>query len=106
MSLLEGKDDHPHRLNATLHDDVASLQKARSAEDQRRVNFVESLNEGDFEKVWDYKTLNATRQRQRLREILAHHQAHHRGRAHAALTALGINEPEPLDLLVMLRDRN
>jgi len=29
----------------------------------------------------------------------------HRGQAHAILTVLGVAEPEPLDLLIMLRDK-
>jgi uncharacterized damage-inducible protein DinB len=108
MRRLEGKGDHPDRLNATIHDDFASLREARLAEDDRIVNFVDSLDAADFEKIWDYKTLNGTPRRQPVREILAHlcnHQTHHRGQAHAALTALGVSEPEPLDLLIMLHEK-
>lgn len=107
MRRLEGKGDHPGKLNATIHDDLVSLREARVAEDQRIVNFVDSLDDADFEKSWDYKMLNGTPQRQYVREILAHlfnHQTHHRGQAHAALTALGVSEPEPLDLLIMLHE--
>jgi uncharacterized damage-inducible protein DinB len=107
MHRLDGKGDHPGKLNATIHDDLVSLTEARVAEDQRIVNFVDSLADADFEKSWDYATLNGTPQRQYVREILAHlfnHQTHHRGQAHAALTALGVSEPEPLDLLLMLRE--
>jgi uncharacterized damage-inducible protein DinB len=106
MYRLEGTGDHPNRLNATIHDDLVSLRAARVAEDQRIVNFIDSRAEDDFDKPWDYKMLNGAPQRQPLREILAHlfnHQTHHRGQAHAALTALGVSEPEPLDLLIMLR---
>ena len=107
MYRLEGKGDHPSKLNATIHDDLVSLREARFAEDQRIVDFVDSLGDADFEKSWDYKTLNGTPQRHYVREILAHlfnHQTHHRGQAHAALTALGVSEPQPLDLLIMLRE--
>jgi uncharacterized damage-inducible protein DinB len=107
MHRLAGKGDHPNKLNATIHDDLPSLREARVAEDQRIVSFVDSLHDADFEKSWDYRMLNGTPQRQHLREILAHlfnHQTHHRGQAHAALTALGVSEPEPLDLLLMLRE--
>ncbi len=107
MRRLEGKGDHPDKLNATIHDDLVSLREARLAEDQRIVNFVDRLDDADFEKSCDYKTLNGTPQRQYVREILAHlfnHQTHHRGQAHAALTALGISEPKPLDLLIMLHE--
>jgi len=108
MRRLDGKGDHPASLNATIHDELAPLREARVAEDQRIVNFVDSLDDADFEKAWEYKTLNGTAQRHRVREILAHmfnHQTHHRGQAHAALTALGVSEPTPLDLLVMLREQ-
>ena len=107
MRRLEGMGDHPDRLNATIHDNLASLREARVAEDQRIVGFVDSLDDADFEKSWDYKMLDGTPRRQCLREILAHlfnHQTHHRGQAHAALTVLGVSEPEPLDLLIMLRE--
>lgn len=107
MRRLEGKGDHPDKLNATVHDDLVSLREARLAEDQRIVDFVDSLDDADFEKSWDYKMLNGTPRRQYVREILAHlfnHQTHHRGQAYAALTALGVSEPEPLDLLLMLRE--
>jgi uncharacterized damage-inducible protein DinB len=107
MRRLQGKGDHPGKLNATIHDDLESLRAARIAEDQRIVDFVDSLDDADFEKSWQYQMLNGTPQRQYLREILAHlfnHQTHHRGQAHAALTALGISEPQPLDLLIMLHE--
>ena len=105
MYRLEGKGDHPSRLNAIIHDDIASLRTARLAEDQRIVSFVDNLDDADFEKQWEYQTLNGTPQRKCVREILAHmfnHQTHHRGQAHAALTVLGVSEPAPLDLLIML----
>jgi uncharacterized damage-inducible protein DinB len=108
MSRLEGRGDHPNKLDALIHEELAPLRAARDAEDQRIVNFVEALGETDFEKPWSYRTLNGTPQQQPLRDILAHlfnHQTHHRGQAHAALTLLGVSEPEPLDLLIMLRDK-
>ena len=105
MYRLERKGDHPDRLNAIIHDDIASLRTARLAEDHRIVSFVDNLDDADFEKQWEYQTLNGTPQRKYVREILAHmfnHQTHHRGQAHAALTVLGVSEPAPLDLLIML----
>jgi uncharacterized damage-inducible protein DinB len=109
MRRLTGVGDHPDKLNAILFDDLPSLRMARQAEDARIVTFVEGLCEADFEKQWDYKTLNGTPQRQPLREILAHlfnHQTHHRGQAHTVLTVLGVAEPDPLDLLIMLREES
>ncbi len=108
MRRLEGKGEHPTALNAIVFEDFASLRQAREAEDERIVRFVEGLTDADLGAPRDYQTLNGTPQRQPLQEILAHvfnHQTHHRGQAHAALTAVGIAEPVPLDLLIMQREK-
>jgi uncharacterized damage-inducible protein DinB len=108
MRRLTGAGDHPERLNAILFDDLPSLHTARVEEDRRITGFVQGLEEPAFEEVLDYRTLNGTPQRQRRREILAHlfnHETHHRGQAHAILTVLGVTEPDPLDLLIMLREQ-
>lgn len=107
MRRLTGVGDHPGVLNAILFDDLPSLHAARVEEDNRIIEFVQGLEESAFEEVCDYRTLNGTPQRQRRREILAHlfnHETHHRGQAHAILTVLGVSEPDPLDLLIMLRE--
>ena len=107
MRRLTGEGDQPDRLSTILFDDLPSLRAARVEEDSRIIGFVQGLEERDFEEVCDYRTLNGTPQRQRRREILAHlfnHEAHHRGQAHAILTVLGVSEPDPLDLLIMLRE--
>src|SRR3984957_11077999 len=107
MRRLTGEGDQPDKLSTILFDDLPSLRAARVEEDSRIIGFVQGLEERDFEEVCDYRTLNGTPQRQRRREILAHlfnHEAHHRGQAHAILTVLGVSEPDPLDLLIMLRE--
>ena len=108
MRRLTGTGDHPDNLNAIVFDDLPSLSAARQQEDQRIIRFVDSLSDAQLEEMWDYRTLNGTPWKQRRRDILAHlfnHQAHHRGQAHAILTALGISEPDGLDLLLMQRER-
>jgi uncharacterized damage-inducible protein DinB len=68
----------------------------------------QSSGEGSTRQWWDYLTLNGTPQKQLRHEILAHlfnHQVHHRGQAQAALTRLGVTEPELWDLLIMQRER-
>ena len=108
MRRLTGTGEHPDKLNAILFDDVASLRAARQAEDERILDFVEALAEADFEKTLEYRTLSGTPQKQVLGDILDHffnHQTHHRGQGHAILTVLGVAEPDPLDLLAMLRER-
>jgi uncharacterized damage-inducible protein DinB len=107
MRRLTGVGDHPDMLNAILFDDLPSLHAARVEEDGRIIGFVQGLEESAFEEMCDYRTLNGTPQRQHRREILAHlfnHETHHRGQAHAILTVLGVSEPDPLDLLIMLRE--
>ena len=107
MRRLSRTGDHPVRLNTILFDDLALLQPAREAEDRRIIAFVDGLQEADIAGSWDYQTLNGTPFSQPLVDILAHvfnHQTHHRGQAHAILTALGVAEPTPLDLLLMQRE--
>jgi uncharacterized damage-inducible protein DinB len=107
MHRLDRQGSHPDRLNAILFDDLVSLRAARQLEDTRIVKFIGSLADSEFDTSREYRTLNGTPQQQPLRYILAHlfnHQTHHRGQAHAALTVLGVSEPQPLDLLYMQRE--
>lgn len=106
MHRLDGKGDHPERLDAIIFEDLAQLREAREVEDARIIQYVEMLDESEFAKAWEYRTLNGSPQQQPLQDILAHlfnHQTHHRGQAHSALTILGMSEPRPLDLLAMQR---
>jgi uncharacterized damage-inducible protein DinB len=105
---LTGTGVAPTRLDAILNDDLAGLTEARRADDERLIRFVESLSGEQLEGTIEYRMFNGSQQQQKLREVLAHlfnHQTHHRGQAHAILTALGVNEPESLDVLWMLRER-
>ena len=107
MHRLDQTGSHPDRLNAIIFDDLTSLREARQLEDARLVHFVDTLRDDDFDKLWEYRTLNGTAQKQAIRDILGHlfnHQTHHRGQAHASLTALGVSEPLALDLLIMQRE--
>jgi uncharacterized damage-inducible protein DinB len=108
MHRLDRTGTHPDKLDAIVFEDVAPLRKAREVEDLRIIQYVQGLADGDFEKMWGYHTLSASPQQQPIRDILAHlfnHQTHHRGQAHAALTALGVGEPASLDLVIMQRER-
>lgn len=108
MRRLTGTGEHPGKLDEILFDDLGLLRAARQAEDDRILGFLEGLAEADFGKTLEYRTLSGTPQKQVLGDILAHffnHQTHHRGQGHAILTVLGVAEPDPLDLLVMLRQR-
>ena len=105
---LTGSGTQPRALNEILFEDLGQLRTAREAEDSRLVDYVASLTEARLAEDCDYRTLGGAPQRQRRRDILAHlfnHQTHHRGQAHAQLTRLGVREPEPLDLLILQRER-
>ena len=109
MRRLTGEGEHPAKLDAIVFDDLASLERARKAEDDRIVRYVEGLSEQDLGKEVSYSTTKGVPQRNVLVEVLAHlfnHQTHHRGQAHTILTVLGIPEPPPLDLLAMFRERD
>lgn len=104
---LTGSGVAPNRLDAILFDALAELAEARRAEDERLSSFIEGLTDGQLEATVEYKTFKNAPQQQKLRELLAHlfnHQTHHRGQAHGILTALGVNEPDSLDVLRMLWD--
>lgn len=97
----------PTRLDAILFDRLVDLTEARRAEDARLETFVQALTDAQLAAPLEYRGGGAA-QRQRLSELLAHvfnHQTHHRGQAHGILTAVGVKEPESLDLLRMLRER-
>lgn len=104
---LTGTGDHPMQLDAIIHDDLAALTAARQQEDKRLIQYVAGLRDEQFEQPLEYQTLNGAPMKQKLREVLAHvfnHQTHHRGQAHTILTVVGVAEPEPLDLLAMIRE--
>lgn len=101
---LTGNGEHPDNPDAILFDALPALRAARTADDARLLDFIDSRGHADFDGVVSYTSLKGAPQRQLLRIILAHvfnHHAHHRGQAHAILTSLGVAEPEPLDLLFM-----
>ncbi len=106
MRRFTGVGDHPATLNAIMFDNLASLEPARKEEDDRIIRYVDGLSEEAIGKDFNYSTTKGVPQCNSLRDLLAHlfnHETHHRGQAHAILTVLGIPEPQPLDLLAMLR---
>jgi len=93
MKRFTGEGDAPAKLDAILHTDFDSLRKARIAEDDRMVGWINGLSEQQFEGRFTYLTVSDMRTiSQRLAPALAHafnHQTHHRGQLHAILTTLG-----------------
>lgn len=106
MRRMTGDGPRPERLNQVLHDDFGALRAARVAEDDRIFDFVTGLQPAGYDRVMEYSNSTGKVFRQKIGPALTHlfnHQAHHRGQAHAALTILGIPEPQSFDLLAWQR---
>jgi uncharacterized damage-inducible protein DinB len=97
------------RLDPILHENLRELEDARLAEDERIVRWVDGLDERRLAGTFTYTTIvNPRRLTQPLAPALAHvfnHQTHHRGQAHALLTAIGGRAAAPeLDLIYFQRE--
>lgn len=101
MKRFTGEGDAPAKLDAILHKALPGLTVAREAEDQRIVDWVETLDDKALAGRFTYMTATDMRTiSQRLSPALDHffnHQTHHRGQAHMILTVLG-RPSVPLDL--------
>jgi uncharacterized damage-inducible protein DinB len=100
MHRFTGEGELPKSLDAILHDDFADLRTARAAEDARISRYVADLTETDLAGTIRYRTFTrpATIE-QPLAPALDHffnHQTHHRGQAHALLSATVGNAAPPL----------
>jgi len=106
MKRFTQQGEAPTRLDAVLHDDLAGLAAARAAEDERIIAWIDSLDEARLTAHFTYSPLTRPEKiDQRLGPTLSHffnHQTHHRGQAHAILTALG-RPSLTLDLVFFLR---
>ena len=106
MQRITGEGTAPDRLDAILFERFADLRAAREAEDRRIIDHIDSLDEAAFDGVIRYRRVSTPDiYEQPLTPALAHlfnHQTHHRGQAHALLTALTGKGPE-LDLLFYQR---
>lgn len=97
------------RLDDIPYDDIVSLRRAREAEDQRIIAFVDSLDDAALAGTFSYRTIaNPSDITQPIASALAHvfnHQTHHRGQAHAMLTIIGGRDAGPvLDLIAYQRE--
>jgi uncharacterized damage-inducible protein DinB len=101
----------PDRLDAILFEDFAGLREARVAEDARIIAYLDGLSDAAYAGSIRYRRVSTPDEfDQKLIAALAHvfnHQTHHRGQAHALLTAHGQAGPV-LDLLQYQRlaDKN
>ncbi|MCZ7656439.1 MAG: DinB family protein [Xanthobacteraceae bacterium] len=102
-----GEGEHPNRLDAILHEDLAALRAARAAEDARIARWIGGLSAEDLAGVIRYRTITNPRTvEQELAPALDHffnHQTHHRGQVHALLTAIAGEAPS-LDLILLQRE--
>jgi uncharacterized damage-inducible protein DinB len=106
MGRFTGESGAPDRLDAILHEDLASLRAAREVQDRLIVAYVEELDDARLAGVIRYRRVSTPEEFvQPLSPALDHwfnHQTHHRGQAHAILTGLVGRAPE-LDLLFFQR---
>lgn len=109
MRRFTGAGDLPPSLDAILYDDFAALRAARVSEDTRISRYIDRLSEGDLTGTLRYRTfVNPQTVEQPLAPALDHffnHQTHHRGQAHALLSAVIGNERTPsFDLIIYQRE--
>ena len=109
MARFTGAGALPKSLDAILYDNFAALRAARVAEDARISRYIAGLSEADLAGTIRYRTfVRPAEIVQELAPALDHffnHQTHHRGQAHALLSAVIGNEATPsFDLIVYQRE--
>ena len=106
MRRFTGRGDTYTALDAVVHPNFAPLRIARESEDQRVIDWIDSLSERELEGRFAYTTIVEMRTiSQRLAPALLHffnHQTHHRGQASALITTFKYKSPV-LDLLAFQR---
>ena len=107
MRRFTGNGEVPASLDAILYDDFASLRAARRAEDERISRYIDGLTETQLSGPIRYRTIvRPVTVEQTLAPALDHffnHQTHHRGQAHALLTAITGDAPS-FDLFIYQRE--
>lgn len=109
MRRFTGQGDAPDQLDAIPFEDLAALRAARDREDARIAAYIGQLTEQELAANFSYMTIvNPKQVTQPLAPALDHffnHQTHHRGQAHAILTALRGREFAPsFDLILYQRE--
>lgn len=108
MKRFTGVGEQPPSLDAILFDDFAALRAARRSQDTLISRYIDRLSEADLTRSIRYRTVvNPQTIEQALAPALDHffnHQTHHRGQAHALLSAILGNEKTPsFDLIIFQR---
>ncbi|HKA77398.1 MAG TPA: DinB family protein [Pseudolabrys sp.] len=109
MRRFTSQGEAPPSLDAILFDNFAQLRAARRLEDDRISAYISALREEDLAKTIRFRTVvNPQTIEQVLAPALDHffnHQTHHRGQAHALLSAVVGNERTPsFDLIIYQRE--
>lgn len=109
MWRLTGEGEPPTKLDAILFEEFDHLRAARRAEDDRITAYVNGLDDAKIAGTFSYRTItNPATVTQPLAFALDHffnHQTHHRGQAHALLTALRGRDFAPsVDLVLFQRE--
>ena len=100
-----GRGEAPSSLDEILYDDFTQLRAARRLEDERISGYIGALREDDLTKTIRFRTVVSP---QTIEQVLApaldhffNHQTHHRGQAHALVSAAIGNERTPsFDLII------
>jgi uncharacterized damage-inducible protein DinB len=102
LGRLSGRLSEHRNLDEMPYGDLQALTAAREAEDQRLIAFFKELPAARIDAVFDYQNMAGAPRAQPMALVLAHvfnHQAHHRGHAHAMLSATRVAPPS-LDMVV------
>jgi len=93
--------------DTTQFKDAPSLRERWSEHEARLLTFVRGLNQGDLDRVMEYKTLKFGVYRNPLWQSMQHvvnHGSYHRGQVTTLLRQLGA-QPIPTDLMHFYRER-
>jgi uncharacterized damage-inducible protein DinB len=109
MRRFTGAGEAPPSLDAILYDDFDALRAARRSEDVKISRYIDRLSVADLLGTLRYRTVVRPQTiEQPLAPALDHffnHQTHHRGQAHALLSAILGNDATPsFDLIIYQRE--
>ncbi|MHA1601355.1 MAG: DinB family protein [Alphaproteobacteria bacterium] len=102
---IEGVDRGIRTLDEILYEDFSALREARTNEDKRLIDLVDSLDEAQLEKPIPYRRIIGDGMEEaragHMLITLFNHQTHHRGQVHVLLTQADI-VPAALDVIFFL----
>jgi uncharacterized damage-inducible protein DinB len=110
MRRFTGDGEIPARLDEILYDNFDQLRAARRNEDEHIRSYISALSEADLAKTIRYRAPSSIRKISNSRsprrlDHFFNHQTHHRGQAHALLSAITGNDLTPsFDLIIYQRE--